>query len=152
MAKMMKVQHFSNPQKNFINLISDLAVIKNELKTEDIKLIMQRSKSRTSTGVSESQSQNGDIRRRASRTSNRQNEDSTVETAKSNDEEQAGDTLIESETAAVGSVAFGVYARYFKSVGYLLIAFVLIFTLSSEAAAVMSNCEIDELLVEFLSY
>lgn len=112
---------------------------------------MQRSKSRTakvSTRVSESQSIKSDTRRRTSRTSNRQNEESsaTVETAKSGDEggEKASDTLIESESAAVGSVAFGVYARYFKSIGSVLIAFVFIFALCSEASAVMSNCKIDD--------
>lgn len=91
-----------------------------------------------STRVSESQSLNGDIRRR---TISKQNEESTTVESSINsvEGEEAGDTLIESEAVAVGNVAFGVYVRYFKSVGFLLIAFAFISALSSEA--VLSNCE-----------
>jgi hypothetical protein len=74
----------------------------------------------------------------------KQNEESTGEVSKSSEEEgeKAADTLIESETAAVGKVALDVYLRYFKSIGFLLVGFVSISALSSEASSVLSNCKI----------
>lgn len=73
---------------------------------------------------------------------NKVNEESSItESSKvnENENESSGDQLIETENAQIGSVAFGVYLRYFKSIGVVLIAIVLIFTLSSEASSVLSN-------------
>lgn len=98
--------------------------IQKQIENDEFEEILHR-KSR----ISESQSITSD-----SNNFNRQNEDAR-------DIEQVGDTLIESESVAVGSVAFGVYIRYIKSIGYCLITFVLIFTFGSEASAVLSNCK-----------
>lgn len=118
----------------------DLSELKEVFKEEEIQQIMQKSKSRI-THASESQSVNSEIIRRNSEISNIKPDDSSAtKNVDSEDAAQVGDTLIESESAAVGSVGFDVYLRYFKSIGALLIAFVLIFTLSSEASSVMSNC------------
>lgn len=115
----------------------DLSEIQEAFKDEEIQQIIQKSRI---TRISESQSINSVRNRRQSQTSNFI-DSSVTKSVESEDVAQAGDTLIESESAAVGSVGFDVYLRYFKSIGFLLISFVLIFTLSSEASAVMSNCK-----------
>ena len=121
---------------DFAILCIDLSEIQEVFKDEEIKNIFKKSRT---TRASESQSVNSARNRRHSQTSNIN--DSVTKSVESEDAAQVGDTLIESESAAVGSVGFDVYLRYFKSIGFLLIAFVLIFTMSSEASAVMSNCK-----------
>lgn len=84
-----------------------------------------------------SNSVNGSFRRRSSKQSNHIAEEVTQD--KTENEEDV-DRLIEAENAAVGNVSFDVYLRYFKSVGSGFIIIILLFTLSSEASSVLSNC------------
>lgn len=49
--------------------------------------------------------------------------------------------LIESEDNATGSVDFGVYIRYFKSVGWPFSITILLFNAINQSMAVTSNCE-----------
>lgn len=77
-----------------------------------------------------------ELRRRGSRLSSSIEKETSTEVKATT--EQSGE-LIENETAAVGSVEFGVYLRYFRSIGFLLFFFMVIFVMSSEASSVMSN-------------
>jgi hypothetical protein len=127
---------------NFIIIIispKDLSVIKKDINENDIKDFAKKSKPRVKL-VSESVSISSEIKRRGSRISSSV-ETSTETKATTEQAEQSGDTLIEAESAAVGSVAYDVYFRYFKSIGVALISIVLIFAMSSEASSVMSNSE-----------
>lgn len=49
--------------------------------------------------------------------------------------------LIASEEAAVGSVSWALYLRYFKSVGVSYIMIVILFNIVSQTAAVLTNCK-----------
>lgn len=114
----------------------DLTEIQEAFKDEEIQRIMQENQARITRKSESQQSTNSNSEQ--SQTPNAKHDDQ--KNVESEDTAEVGDTLIESESAAVGSVKFDVYLRYFKSIGPMLIAFVFIFTLSSEASSVMSNC------------
>lgn len=71
--------------------------------------------------------------RRASRRSQESEQKETTPTSKTK--------LIESEDNATGSVAFGVYLRYFKNVGWPFSITILIFNAINQSMAVTSNCK-----------
>lgn len=99
------------------------------LENEDIRLMLKRS-------ISEVSKQSG------SRSSFKRLDSKQSDTHKEIEEKKAEDVdkLIEAENAAVGNVAFAVYLRYFKSVGFKLIVAILLFVFCSETSAVLSNC------------
>ena len=47
--------------------------------------------------------------------------------------------LITSEEAAIGSVSWGVYLRYFRSVGITFIVIVIVFNMISQGSAVIQS-------------
>lgn len=91
---------------------------------------MRRSISRSSDNVR---------KRRGSKISN--DEKSAELKPETPKEQQEGEKLIESEEAAVGDVAFGVYIRYFKSVGTPFVILILFFAMCSEASSALANCK-----------
>jgi ATP-binding cassette subfamily C (CFTR/MRP) protein 1 len=95
---------------------------------EDLKVLIKRSISVDS----QTSGSRSSLRRRGSKISQKEEK---VE----KEENVEGEKLIEAEDVAIGSVGIDVYIRYFKSVGLGLIGIILVFGMSSEAAAVFSN-------------
>ena len=55
--------------------------------------------------------------------------------------QSAMNKLMTSEEAAIGSVSWGVYLRYFKSVGITYVMIVILFNIISQTASVLGNCK-----------
>jgi hypothetical protein len=109
-----------------------------QMESEDIRMMLERSISEASK---ESGSRSSFKRLDRKQSNAHKDAEESKEKANEKEGEEDVDKLIEAEEAAVGNVAFGVYLRYFKSVGTKLIVAILLFVFCSEASAVLSNCE-----------
>lgn len=61
---------------------------------------------------------------------------------KSIDEQKPKIKLIESEDSATGKVGWGVYQRYFKSIGIPFMTAIVFFNGMNQAMSVLSNCKL----------
>ena len=57
------------------------------------------------------------------------------------DEKKSKIKLIETEDSATGKVGFGVYKRYFSSIGLPFMIAIVFFNAMNQAMSVLSNCK-----------
>ena len=108
---------------------------------QQVRPLIQRSISRVSE-----KSQESDIRRRFSITSNQMGKDREIQQKKPETKEgrKKSGRLIETESAETGSVKFEVYKTYFQMIGYPLIAYVLFSNIMSNAATIVNGLWLSE--------
>ncbi|CAG9797144.1 unnamed protein product [Chironomus riparius] len=113
----------------------DLAEIGSQLgDDEELKKIFQRSVSTMSMNRGDKSSPTSSLRRRRdSRRSSKQSEQEEMP------KQSALNKLMTSEEAAIGSVSWGVYLRYFRSVGVTYVLIVVLFNIISQTASVLGN-------------
>lgn len=118
-------------QENFDN--EDLAEIEEQIDDVDLRSFLRQTSIISQKVSMDRSSREGSLKRRSSRRSSQNSEKSPTIKPRTK--------LIETEDNATGSVGYGVYLRYFKSVGVPFALTILFFNAINQGMSVASNCK-----------
>lgn len=119
-------------QENFDN--EDLAEIEDQIDDVELRTLIRQTSVISKRLSMDRSSREGSLKRRSSRRSSQQSETKSPT-------EKPRNKLIETEDSATGSVGYGVYLRYFKSVGVPFALTILLFNAINQGMSVTSNCK-----------